>query len=198
MPGAAGLFAPALPWAELLVALPIAGLLAAVLGQRSSFLIAIAVPLMLLLALLLVGQVAWHGVVMREIGGWPAPLGIEMRADGLSAALILTTAIVTSASALYALHEFGSGKRVTRTGYAFWPMLFSLWAGLNAVFLSNDLFNIYVALELMTIAAVAMVSISGKADALTAAMRYLLFALLGSLAYLTGVAFSTPLTLRST
>ncbi len=186
MPGAAGLIAPALPWVELLIAMPIAGLLAGVLGLRPVFLIGVLMPGMLVLAALLIGQVAWHGPIIREIGGWPEPLGIALRVDGLSAAFILTTAIVASASALHAMLHF-SGKLETRSGYAFWPILFALWAGLNAVFVSGDLFNIYVALELMTIAAVVMVSISGKAEAMIAAMRYLLFALLGSLAYLTGV-----------
>lgn len=56
------------------------------------------------------------------------------------------------------------------------------------MFLSRDLFNLYVALELLTIAAVAMVALDGRTVTLAAAMRYLLFALFGSLAFLIGVA----------
>jgi multicomponent Na+:H+ antiporter subunit D len=66
--------------------------------------------------------------------------------------------------------------------------LFFMWAGLNAVFVSADLFNLFVALEILTLTAVAMVALEGKAETLAAAMRYLLFALFGSLAYLLGVA----------
>ena len=188
MPGAAGPFAPALPWAELLVALPTAALLAAVLGRRTFVPVLILVPGILAVAVLLVGQVAWHGVIHRAIGGWPPPLGIGLRADGLSAALVLTTAIVASASAAYAVPGFGARQRVARVSYAFWPLMFTVWCGLNVIFLSGDLFNIYVALELMTLSAVALVSINGRPEALTAAIRYLFFALLGSLAYLAGVA----------
>jgi multicomponent Na+:H+ antiporter subunit D len=61
-----------------------------------------------------------------------------------------------------------------------------MWAGLNAVFVSADLFNLFVALEVLTLTGVAMVALEGKADTLAAAMRYLLFALFGSLAYLLG------------
>jgi formate hydrogenlyase subunit 3/multisubunit Na+/H+ antiporter MnhD subunit len=58
---------------------------------------------------------------------------------------------------------------------------------LNALFLSADIFNLYVTLELLGLAAVALVALAGNADALTAAMRYLLVSLLGSLFYLLGV-----------
>ncbi|HID66915.1 MAG TPA: oxidoreductase, partial [Roseibacterium sp.] len=61
-------------------------------------------------------------------------------------------------------------------------------AALNALFLSADIFNIYVTFELMGLAAVALVALAGSREALGAAMRYLLAALLGSLAYLLGVA----------
>jgi multicomponent Na+:H+ antiporter subunit D len=59
---------------------------------------------------------------------------------------------------------------------------------LNAVFLAVDLFTLYVALELLTFAAVPLVSLDGRAETLQAALRYLLFALLGSVLYLVGTA----------
>jgi formate hydrogenlyase subunit 3/multisubunit Na+/H+ antiporter MnhD subunit len=59
---------------------------------------------------------------------------------------------------------------------------------MNALYLSADLFNLYVTLELLGLAAVGLVALSGGATALAAALRYLLAALLGSLLYLLGVA----------
>jgi formate hydrogenlyase subunit 3/multisubunit Na+/H+ antiporter MnhD subunit len=70
----------------------------------------------------------------------------------------------------------------------FWPLWLFLWAALNALFLAADIFNLYVTLELLGLAAVALVALAGGADALTSAMRYLLVSLLGSLFYLLGVA----------
>jgi multicomponent Na+:H+ antiporter subunit D len=78
--------------------------------------------------------------------------------------------------------------RETRTGYAFIPLALLLWASLNAVFLSGDLFNLYVALELLTLSAIALVAIEGKAETIAAAIRYALFALFGSVVYLLGAA----------
>ncbi|PKH99456.1 oxidoreductase, partial [Shewanella sp. 11B5] len=53
-----------------------------------------------------------------------------------------------------------------------------------------DIFNLYVTLELLGLTAVALVALAGGADALIAAMRYLLVSLLGSLFYLLGVALT--------
>jgi formate hydrogenlyase subunit 3/multisubunit Na+/H+ antiporter MnhD subunit len=58
---------------------------------------------------------------------------------------------------------------------------------MNVVFLSHDLFNFFVALELLTFTAVPLVCLDGRGETLTAALRYLLFALLGSVLYLLGV-----------
>ena len=60
--------------------------------------------------------------------------------------------------------------------------------GLATVFLSGDLFTLYVALELLTFAAVPLVSLDGRAETLRAALRYLIFAVLGSALYLGGAA----------
>ena len=54
--------------------------------------------------------------------------------------------------------------------------------------LSGDLFNLYVALELLTFAAVPLACVDGRAETLAAALRYLLFALFGSIFYLLGAA----------
>jgi multicomponent Na+:H+ antiporter subunit D len=124
------------------------------------------------------------------VGGWAPPLGIALRADGLSAIMLLTTALVICAIGLFARESFRTppGAPETRTSLAFWTLLMGVWAGLNAVWLGGDLFTLYVALELLTFGAVPIVCLDGRAETLTAALRYLLFALLGSALYLLGTA----------
>ena len=123
-------------------------------------------------------------------GGWLPPLGIKLRADGLSAVMIAVTAFVIFAVGLYAPPEFriARGKTETRKSFSFWILLLAIWLAMNAIFLGNDLFNLYVALELLTFAAVPLVSLSGAAGTLKAALRYLLFVLIGSVLYLLGTA----------
>ena len=121
-------------------------------------------------------------------GAWAPPLGIKLRADGLSAAMMMVTVLVVFAAALYAPNEFGASpqRRETRLSYSFWILLLGVWVAMNAIFLGNDLFNLYVALELLTFVGVPLVSLAGSPATLTAALRYLLFALLGSVMYLLG------------
>ncbi|MBU3888515.1 proton-conducting transporter membrane subunit [Methylosinus sp. KRF6] len=174
----------AVPWAALAVVAPLAAALAAIcLGRfaaRLAFPFASVIFFVVLATLLRVWTL---GPVEHDIGGWPAPLGIRLRADGLSAAFMTISAIVASAVVAFSAPIFGPLE--TRFGFAFWPLLFFMWAGLNAVFVSGDLFNLYVAMELLSLTAVSMVGLEGNPAALAAAMRYLIFALLGSLAYST-------------
>ncbi|MBV8336230.1 MAG: NADH-quinone oxidoreductase subunit J [Alphaproteobacteria bacterium] len=124
------------------------------------------------------------------IGGWAPPLGLALRADGLSAAMLATTAIVICATGLYgrAAFRMPAGASEGRAPLVFWVLLMAIWAAMNLVFLGDDLFNLYVALELLTFAAVPLVCLDGRAETLAAALRYLLFALLGSVLYLLGTA----------
>src|SRR5262249_33312874 len=80
----------------------------------------------------------------------------------------------------------GVGVVEGRGALAFWILLLAIWGALNTVFLAGDLFTLYVALELLTFAAVPLVCLDGRAATLQAALRYLLFALLGSVLYLAG------------
>lgn len=129
--------------------------------------------------------VASDGGFLYLLGGWQAPLGIELRVDGLAVTFVLLTALVAAACGWHASIYLDPDKSWHRY---FWPLFWFLWAGLNAVWLGGDLFNLYVGLELISLAAVGLVALGGQADALRAAIRYLMAALLGSLAYLLGVA----------
>jgi multicomponent Na+:H+ antiporter subunit D len=138
-------------------------------------------------ALALAATVATGGVETAVLGGWEPPLGITLRADGLGTAFAVMTAFVMTGVALAAREELVAGTAGPRAAYGFWPLMLLLWAALNVVFVSRDLFNLYVGLELLSLSAVALVALSGSKDALAAAMRYLVFALAGSLLYLAGV-----------
>lgn len=137
-------------------------------------------------ALVLARQVIEHGVLRVAVGGWAAPLGIELRADGLAATMIAMTALVglavTAQAALATRTHEGS------LAAAFWPLWLMLWSGLNTLYLSTDLFNLFVMLEIIGLAAAGLATLSGKRAALEAALRYLLLGLFASLLYLFGVA----------
>jgi formate hydrogenlyase subunit 3/multisubunit Na+/H+ antiporter MnhD subunit len=122
------------------------------------------------------------------LSGWSPPLGIALYADGLTATMLVMTSVVGLSISLYASAYFadkndhGSGKTTL-----FWPIWLLMWAGLNALFLSADIFNVYVTLELVGLSAVALVALAKNIEANRAALRYLLVGLFGSLSYLLGV-----------
>jgi formate hydrogenlyase subunit 3/multisubunit Na+/H+ antiporter MnhD subunit len=124
------------------------------------------------------------------LGAWNPPLGIALRADGLSVVMLATTAVVIGAIGIFARADFRTpdGSAEARAPFAFWILLLAVWGALNTVFLGGDLFSLYVALELLTFAAVPLVCLDGRAETLQAALRYLIFALLGSVLYLAGTA----------
>jgi multicomponent Na+:H+ antiporter subunit D len=128
------------------------------------------------------------GPLVYLLGAWAPPLGVALRADGLSVVMMLTTAVVLCGVGVFAHADFHPSTVEARAPFAFWILLLAIWASLNTVFLGGDLFTLYVALELVTFAAVPLVCLDGRAETLRAALRYLLFALLGSILYLVGTA----------
>jgi len=177
----------------LAIAVPAAGVvLAMALGGRQAERIAlVAAPAGLCIALAIAADI-WQSrtPIAYHLGGWAPPLGIALRADGLSAIMAVTTAVVICAIGLFARQGFSvpEGAQEARAPMVFWTLLMGVWAGLNAVWFGADLFTLYVALELLTFGAVPLVSLDGRAETLAAALRYLLFALVGSAMYLLGVA----------
>jgi multicomponent Na+:H+ antiporter subunit D len=177
----------------LAIVLPAAGvLLSFVLGGRYAERIAVVLlPSGFVLATIIFVDVWRSGNrLVYIIGDWKPPLGIALRADGLSAAMMVAMAIVFCVVAIFAYADFGTraGSAEARAPFAFWILLMAIWGAMNLIFLGGDLFTLYVALELLTFAAVPLVCLDGRAETLQAALRYLLFALLGSILYLAGTA----------
>jgi multicomponent Na+:H+ antiporter subunit D len=156
-------------------------------GRFVTDVVVVVTPLALTAALVpLTGETLAAGGVLIGLGGHSAPLGIELAVDGLTLLMLWLTQLLAVAVGIYTVGWARTvDAAVARLFRVVWMLL---WSGLNALFLSADLFNIYVTLEITTLAGVAMVAAAGGAQAMTAAMRYLLFALVGSIFYLLGVA----------
>lgn len=171
----------------LVLIIPLAWALISLLAPRLPIgLIAIVGMLIQLFAsAMLWFSVHMNGPASYAIGDWMAPLGITLIADGLTATLLAMTALIAIICAFYALFYL---RRYPREQRFFWPLFWFLLASLNGIWLAADLFNLYVGLELLTLAAVGMVALGADKQALAAGLRYLYAALLGSLAYLLGVA----------
>ncbi|WP_406672768.1 complex I subunit 5 family protein [Natronospira sp.] len=132
------------------------------------------------------GAVLLEGPLEMQLGGHDRGLAIPFYVDGLTLAMLWLNTLLFLFIQVYA----GAWLQLKQPAPAaeFRPLFLLLWSGLNALFLSGDLFNLYVTLEITTLAAVPLVILSHGHAAMAAAMRYLLFALVGSIIFLLGVA----------
>ena len=166
------------------VALPLGGALAALVWRRRAADVGLVAGAANLAAVvLLTWHVATDGPLTHALGGWAPGLGIMLRADALAASLLLLSALVAAGVGIYASRYFTDRSQQAR----FWPLWLLLITALNALFLSRDLFNLYVTLELLGLSAVALAALGGSREAVQAALRYLILGLLGSMAFLAGV-----------
>jgi multicomponent Na+:H+ antiporter subunit D len=114
-------------------------------------------------------------------GGWPAGVGIVLRADALGVAFALLSMLVLLAAAV---HEVIAGVR-ERT---FPGLVVLLAAGLTGLFLTADVFNFYVFFELAMTASYALTTYGGQRRQLRAALVFTAVNLLGSFIFLLSVA----------
>jgi multicomponent Na+:H+ antiporter subunit D len=164
------------------------GVIAFVIGRRPQVLLGLLTATATTGALgLLARQVLDNGAQAYWVGGWAAPLGINLRCDGLSLLMLMLTAVVCLSTSLYAALYFGAGRNAHPEANLFWPLWLFLWGGLNCLFLSGDIFNSYLLLEFTLLSSVALVSLGGSHTALIAAFRYLIAATTAALFYLLGV-----------
>lgn len=174
----------ALPWAVVPILLPLAGGMTVFLWPKFGAAIGLVTVSGTAIAVAeLARTVIRQGTYHLDVGGWGAPLGITLYADILTVAMLVMSLLVASGITVYSSRYFSEKASET-----FWPLWLLTLAGLNALFLSADIFNIYITLELTGLGAVALTALSAKTDALVGATRYLLAALLGSMTYLLGVA----------
>lgn len=174
------------PWAAFCLLAPlVAAVLCVVVGPRwASRLAPWLAGLSLAAACGVVVRVMQYGPFRHQVGGWGAPLGIDFQVDGLNALMLAMTSVVALVITFYARAYFRDDERVRNH---FGPLWFFMWGGLHALFLTADVFNFYVTLEVVSLSAVALVALSGTATGVMASLRYLMTAILGSLFYLLGI-----------
>jgi len=134
---------------------------------------------LVVLAVLCVGK---SGVY--EMGKWSIPLGINMVLDGLSALLLLTVSVVASAAMLFSARYMEQYTAKSKYLSLFMLMV----AGMNGVILSGDVFNLYVFLEIASLASYALVGFGCGHEELEASFKYMVLGSIASTFILFGVA----------
>lgn len=128
------------------------------------------------------GDTALSYVGVYRIGNWPAPFGIVLVADLLSALMLLLTSLLALAAALF------SFARWHRAGPYFHALLQFLLMGLNGAFLTGDIFNLFVFFELLLVASYGLTLHGSGITRVKAGMHYIAVNLVASLLFLVGVS----------
>ncbi|MCP2253874.1 multisubunit sodium/proton antiporter, MrpD subunit (TC 2.A.63.1) [Prauserella aidingensis] len=128
------------------------------------------------------------GPVVLELGGYGPPFGITLVADRLASLLLLVSALVT-----LAVLVFSVGQRITDFGRraastTFHPMYLMLCAGVSLAYLTADLFNLFVAFEVMLGSSYVLITRRVTAQRVRASMTYVIVSLTSSLLFITMIA----------
>ena len=126
------------------------------------------------------------GATVVQLGGWAAPAGISLVADRLSALLMLVSASVLLVVMLYAIGQ-GAADGRRSTVAVFHPCYLVLGAGIAMAFLTGDLFNLFVAFEVMLVASYVLITLDGSAAQVRAGMTYVVVSLLSSVLFVTAI-----------
>ncbi len=144
-------------------------------------------------AALLLDTTAGGEVVASHAGGWAAPLGITLVVDPLAALLLLVSSVVLLIVLLYAVGQDVSGLSRAMP-QVFHPIYLVLTAGVCLSFIAGDLFNLFVAFEVMLTASYALITQALTRERVRASMIYTVVSLTSSILFLTGIALVYALT----
>jgi multicomponent Na+:H+ antiporter subunit D len=163
------------------IVLPLVGAGLSILAGRSR--IAQRVIGILVLGALVVASIALlvevdrHGTLVADAGGWAGPMGITLVADRFAAVLLVVAEITLFAVLVYAIGEPGA----ERGHVGFQSAYLVLAAGVAGSFLTGDLFNLFVAFEMM-------LTLGGRPEQVRSGMTYIVISLIASSLFVTALA----------
>jgi multicomponent Na+:H+ antiporter subunit D len=140
------------------------------------------------IAFLLFVQVKIGGPISYAMGGWPPPFGIELRLDALNVVVLL---LVTGIGALCSVYAKASvAVEIARERvYLFYAALLLCLCGLAGITVTGDAFNLFVFLEISSLASYGLIAMGTKRRALLSAFQYLIMGTIGGTFLLIGIGF---------
>jgi len=120
--------------------------------------------------------------VATRIGDWPTGLAIVVAADGFSALLLTIMSIMATVTLLFAAARGDDRHEL------FHPLALTLLTGVFLALTTADLFNLFVAFEVMLISSYVLLTLQGGRHQLRAGVIYVTVNLLASSVFLLGVA----------
>ena len=124
-------------------------------------------------------------IIVSHLADWPAPFGITAVVDPMSSLMLFVSAIVLLCTYLYCIEQLGAQQ----FGSLFYPLFHLLAVGVQWSFIAGDLFNLFVAFEIMLMASYVLLTLGGAKAQLRHAYKYVMLNLLASMLFVAACAF---------
>nr|QNO54019.1 F(420)H(2) dehydrogenase subunit N [Methanosarcinales archaeon ANME-1 ERB6] len=163
-------------------------LIAGYLNKKSCWFISFATILVqLVMAVFILNHVLTVGTIHYWLGGWSPPWGIEYLVDALNAYVLV---IILFLGLLCVIHSKSSiDHELPPHKVVFFYTVYQLFiTGLCGVTVTGDIFNMYVFIEILSLAAYALVGSKGGTS-LRAGFTYLVMGSIGACFFLLGIGF---------
>lgn len=178
------------------VVLPLLGAVICAFFQRGIYawgvalIVSLAMPL--ISAALLI-QVLDSGPISYAMGGWKPPIGIEYRVDIVNAFLLLLVSTIGAVIMPYAKRSVEKEIPADRQAW-FYAIYLLCLCGLLGMAITGDAFNVFVFMEVSSLAAYTLIAMGRDRRALLAAYQYLVMGTIGATFYVIGVGLLYSMT----
>ncbi|MDA8599841.1 monovalent cation/H+ antiporter subunit D family protein [Burkholderiaceae bacterium] len=142
----------------------------------------------LVISILIWQQVQVSGTISYEIGSWAPPLGIEYRVDQLSAFVLVLVSAIAALVVPYSRASIET-EVPTEQHYLFYTMFALCLTGLLGITITGDAFNIFVFLEVSSLATYVLIALGQNRRALLASYQYLIMGTIGATLLVIGIGF---------
>ena len=148
----------------------------------------IALSASFLISILLTNSVMTEGKLVYSFGGWEAPVGIEYVVDYLNVFVLLVVSFIAFAGVIYAKKSVE--KEIDRHKWGVFYSIYLLFiAGLMGIVMTGDIFNLYVFIEISSLAGYAIIASGRKRGAFLASFNYLILGTIGASFILIGIGY---------
>ncbi|MCI0712133.1 MAG: hypothetical protein L0154_18405 [Chloroflexi bacterium] len=125
-------------------------------------------------------------VLVTNAGAWPAPYGITLAVDELSALMLTITAVLALGVGIFGDITID----ITRERFGFLPILNFMLMGINLAFITGDIFNLYVAFEVMLTGSFGLLVLGDRDNQIKGGIKYMIINLMSSTIFLLAIGLT--------
>ncbi|MGW4665116.1 Na+/H+ antiporter subunit D [Streptosporangium sandarakinum] len=158
------------------------------LRRTQAFLSVGTLAVVLAVSLVLLVAADRQGPLVTNAGGWPAPFGISLVADRLATVMLTVSSAVTLCVMVFSQAQAYADQEQAAPLAIFHPAYLIMSAGVSDAFLTGDLFNLFVAFEMLLSGSYVLLTFGGTESRVRAGATYAVVALVSSMLFLVAIA----------